>query len=128
MSEPYTHTNIDTIEDVAPSHGMEMGEARFLREALGAELVGMAFYRMKPGKRLGFGHRHDQAEEIYVVLEGSGRLRLEDEIRDVVRLDVIRVSPPVMREFEAGSDGLTVLAAGNHVKGDGHMDPTFWKD
>ena len=125
----YTVKNLAEVEDSAPKFGFdEVQEARFPREDLDAESIGLAFLTVKPGKRQAFAHRHDNAEEIYVVLEGSGRLKLDDEIIEVERLDAIRVSPEVMRNFEAGPGGIEVLAVGARHDGDGEVVPGWWSD
>jgi mannose-6-phosphate isomerase-like protein (cupin superfamily) len=84
--------------------------------------------RVKPGKRQGFGHRHENAEEVYVVVSGSGRVKLDDEVVELKRLDAIRVSPEVMRQFEADDDGLEILAFGARHEGDGEIVPGWWDD
>ncbi len=89
----YTRINIDTLEDQAAKFGLQSQEARFPRRELEAERIGMGHYRVRPGQRLEFGHRHRSMEEAYVVLEGSGRFRVDDETFDVARHDVIRVDP-----------------------------------
>jgi mannose-6-phosphate isomerase-like protein (cupin superfamily) len=104
----------------------EIGEARYLREDVGAERIGLTFYRMNPGKRGGFGHRHEQAEEMYVVLSGSGRVKVDDEILDLAPRDVVRVAPASVREFEAGPDGMEMIATGTHFEGDGEMLQDWW--
>ncbi len=125
----YTIKNLQETEDQAPAFGLsELGEAHFPREDVGAETIGFAYYVMKPDKRQAFGHKHDEAEEVYVALAGSGRMRLDDEIVDIGALDVIRVSPSVIRAFEAGSNGLTLLAFGPRHEGDGEMLQDFWTD
>lgn len=128
MSSGYTLLNVDDAENVAPKFGMEFGEARFPNDDLGNDGLGIAHYRFEPGKRLGFGHRHGQAEENYVVLEGSGRFKIGDEIVPVATGDLVRVAPQVWREFEAGDDGMVLLAAGLRIKGDAEMDQEFWTD
>ena len=125
----YTIKNLDEVEDQAPAFGMgEIQEARFAQAALEAERTGLSLHRIKPGRRQGFAHRHDEAEEVYVVLRGSGRLKLDDEVVEVRALDAIRVAPPVTRAFEAGDDGLEVLAFGPRHERDGELirDPSFW--
>ena len=77
----YTMKNLTETADSAVKFGFsEMGEAHFAREELDAERTGISYQVLKPGKRQAFGHRHDKAEEVYVVLSGSGRVRLDDEI------------------------------------------------
>jgi mannose-6-phosphate isomerase-like protein (cupin superfamily) len=103
-------------------------EARFAQKDLEAEETGFSFHRIKPGRRQPFGHRHDEAEEVYVVVRGGGLLKLDDEIIEIERLDAIRISPEVMRAFEAGGEGLEVIVFGPHREGDGEIDPGFWTD
>ncbi len=129
MAAPYTHLNLDEVEDSAPKFGYdEVQEARFANEALETEQAGFSFHRVKPGKRQGFGHKHDEAEEIYVIVSGSGRMKLDDEIVEVRRLDAIRVAPEVTRQFEAGDDGLEIVAFGSRHEGDGELVPGWWTD
>ena len=124
----YTVKNLKQVEDSAVKFGYsETQEARFARKDLDAEETGLSYHVVKPGKRQGFGHRHDHAEEIYVVLSGRGRVKLDDEIVDVERYDAIRVAPHVGRAFEAGDEGLELLAVGAHHGDDrGDMLQDFW--
>jgi mannose-6-phosphate isomerase-like protein (cupin superfamily) len=125
----YTIKNLQETEDSAPKFGLaELGEAHFAAKELDAETTGFAYQVLRPGKRNAFGHSHEQAEEVYVVLSGGGRMRLDDDIVDVSRLDAIRVAPTTKRAFEAGPDGLELLVFGPRHEGDGSMDPDFWRD
>jgi mannose-6-phosphate isomerase-like protein (cupin superfamily) len=125
----YTIKNLDETKDSAPQFGFaELGEAHFPREELDCETVGFAYHRLKPGRRQAFGHRHENAEEVYVVLDGGGRIRLDDEIREISRHDAIRVAPPVVRAFEAGADGLTLLVFGARHESDGELLHDFWTE
>jgi quercetin dioxygenase-like cupin family protein len=125
----YTIKNLTETTDSAPKFGLgELGEAHFPREELGAETTGLSYQVLKPGKRQAFGHCHDKAEEVYVVLSGAGRVRLDDEIVEITTLDAIRVEPSVKRAFEAGPDGLAWMAFGPHHEKDGEMDNEFWTD
>jgi len=83
-------------------------------------------FRLRPGKRSPFAHRHFTAEEVYVILSGSGRIKLDDELSDVKALDAIRVAPKVVRAFEAGPDGLEFLAFGPHHRADGESVDDPW--
>jgi mannose-6-phosphate isomerase-like protein (cupin superfamily) len=126
---PFTKKNLREVEDSAVKGGFsENQEARFAGGDLDAEETGVALEVVKPGKRHAFGHRHENAEEIYVVLSGEGRMRLDDEIIEVGPLDAIRVSPPVTRAFEAGSERLEILAFGPRHDDDGEVVPDFWTD
>jgi quercetin dioxygenase-like cupin family protein len=129
MSNGHVTTNLEAAEDLAPKFGMgDMGEARFVRDALGAERIGLSHYRMNPGRRVGFGHRHGESEEVYVVLSGSGRFKVEDDVFPVGPKDVVYVPPTSMREWEAGPDGLELLAFGGHAEADAEMQPGWWTD
>jgi mannose-6-phosphate isomerase-like protein (cupin superfamily) len=129
MSAPFTHMKLTDVKDSAPEFGMEeVQEARFAKGDLDAEKTGVSHQRLKPGQRNPFGHKHEDAEEVYVVIGGSGRMKLDDEIIEVERLDAIRVSPEVIRAFEAGDDGIEVLAVGARHDGDGEVVPGWWSD
>jgi mannose-6-phosphate isomerase-like protein (cupin superfamily) len=117
----YTIKNLHDVDDVAPKFGYDtIQEARFARKDLDAQDTGLAFYRIKPGQH-GFSHRHEQAEEVYIVLAGSGRMKLDDDVQDIRAYDAIRVAPQVARAFEAGPEGLEILAVGPHHAGDGEI-------
>src|SRR5438132_6004865 len=123
----YAKRNLRDIEDMALKHGFSAHqEARFPRAELGSAETGLAYLRVKPGRREPFAHRHRQAEEIVVVVAGSGRIKLDDELIDLTPLDAIRVSPGVTRALEAGDNGLEVLVFGPHVEGDAEIVQDFW--
>jgi mannose-6-phosphate isomerase-like protein (cupin superfamily) len=127
MSDDFTKVNLGSVDDAAPPNGFgDHWEARVARVALEAERTGVSHFRLFPGKRSPFMHRHAEAEEIYVVLSGSGRMKLGDEIVDVGPLDAIRVAPATARAFEAGPDGLEFLAVGAHHPGDGEAVDDPW--
>jgi len=129
MPEAFTKVSLDAVDDAAPGNGFgDRWEARVARDALGAERTGVTLFRLLPGKRSPFTHRHTDAEEIYVVLSGSGRVKLDDELLDVGPLDSIRVAPATARAFEAGQEGLEFLAFGPHHPGDGEPVEDAWTD
>jgi mannose-6-phosphate isomerase-like protein (cupin superfamily) len=129
MTTPYTLKQLTDVEDSAVKFGMsEFQEARFAQSDLEAEDTGFSLHTVKPGQRQPFAHKHDKAEEVYVVIAGSGRVKLDDDILAIERLDAIRVSPGVIRGFEAGKDGLQMLAFGPHCDGDGEILQGWWKD
>jgi len=129
MSGSFTHMKLSDVKDSAPEFGFgDIQEARFAKNDLDAEETGVSHQRLMSGQRSPFGHKHENAEEVYVVLGGAGRMKLDDEIIEVERLDAIRVAPKVMRAFEAGSDGLEVLAVGARHDGDGEVVPGWWSD
>jgi mannose-6-phosphate isomerase-like protein (cupin superfamily) len=125
----YTIKNLRDTEDSAPKFGFgDNGEAHFPKDELEAGSTGVAYFVLNPGKRSPFGHRHDAAEEVYVILSGQGRMKLDDEVVDLKTLDAIRVAPQVTRAFEAGPDGMSLLAFGPRHDGDGEIQQGFWED
>jgi mannose-6-phosphate isomerase-like protein (cupin superfamily) len=123
----YAKKNLRDVADSAAEHGLsEHQEARFPARDLETEQTGLNFLVVKPGKREAFAHRHKTAEEVYVVLSGSGKVKLDDELVELAPLDAVRVSPGVTRAFEAGPDGLEVLIFGPHVQGDGELVDGHW--
>jgi quercetin dioxygenase-like cupin family protein len=116
----FTHINLNDVEDAAVANGFgHRWEARVAREPLQAQQTGLTLFRLRAGRRSPFCHRHDAAEEVYVILQGSGKIKLDDEVIEVGPCDAIRVAPQVARAFEAGPDGLEFLATGPHHPGDG---------
>ncbi|HET9121702.1 MAG TPA: cupin domain-containing protein [Solirubrobacterales bacterium] len=122
----YTIKNLTEVEDMAASQGFgEVQEARFAHKDLDAEQSGISLQKVKPGKRHAFAHRHKEAEEVYVVIRGSGRVKLGDDVEEVRELDAIRVAPSVTRAFEAGDEGLELIAFSPRAKGDAEIVQDF---
>jgi mannose-6-phosphate isomerase-like protein (cupin superfamily) len=129
MASAHTKVNLATIEDAAVANGFShRWEARVARVPLQAAETGVTHFRLQAGKRSPFSHRHRQAEEIYVVLAGHGRMKLDDEIISVGPLDAIRVAPQTARAFEAGPEGLEFLAVGRHYEGEAEGVEDPWVD
>jgi mannose-6-phosphate isomerase-like protein (cupin superfamily) len=125
----YTHKNLREVENAAPGFGFgDMGEVRFAKDDLEAERTGITHLKLNPGVRMPFAHKHDEAEEIYVVIAGSGLVKMDDEIVEIVELDAIRISPEIVRSFEAGPDGISLLAVGARHDGDGEVLKDWWTD
>lgn len=103
-----------------------VSEARYVREQLQLVRSGLTHYRVGPGRRLGWAHRHVIAEETYVALSGAGRIKVDEDLLELRPLDAVRVSPGPIRELEAGPDGMEVLAFGTHSPGDGEMVADWW--
>jgi uncharacterized cupin superfamily protein len=123
----HAKTNLRDVKDSAAEFGLSTTqEARFPAADLGAEQTGMNLLTVKPSQREAFAHRHGSAEEICVVLSGSGRVKLDDELVELEPLDAVRVSPGVVRSFEAGPGGLEVLIFGPRVEGDSEVVDGFW--
>jgi mannose-6-phosphate isomerase-like protein (cupin superfamily) len=129
MPGGYTLVHLGEVEDAAVANGLgHRWEARVAREDLGAERTGLTHFRLRPGKRSPFTHRHREAEEVYVILAGGGWVKLDEEIREVAPGEAIRIAPAVARAFEAGPDGLEFIATGPHVAGDGEPVEDPWVD
>jgi mannose-6-phosphate isomerase-like protein (cupin superfamily) len=127
MAAQYTRKKLTEVEDSAPRFGLgENQQARFANRDLEVKDTGVSLHRLGAGRRSAFGHRHENAEEVYVVLTGSGRIKLDDEIVDLEKMDAIRVAPEVVRAFEAGPEGIEVLAFGPRREGDGEIIQGWW--
>ncbi len=88
---PFTRKNLAEIKDSAPEFGFsEIQEARFASSDLEAEETGLSYHRLKPGRRSAFAHKHDDADEVYVVIDGGGRMKLDEEILELRPLDAVR--------------------------------------
>ena len=127
----YTVVNLEDVEDMAPKFGLGEGlQSRFARVPLELERSGLSLYRIAPGFRLPFGHRHGEQEEVYVVVSGSMRMKIDDEVVGLRRWDALRVPGPAWRAFEAGPEGAELLAFGapNTQNKDTEMDPGWWKN
>jgi uncharacterized cupin superfamily protein len=103
-------------------------EARFARKPLGLEQSGISYFKLAPGFRVPFGHRHSEQEEVYVVLSGSARVKLDDEVFELREMDAVRIPVSTTRGFEAGPDGAEILAFGapDTDNKDIEMDQGFW--
>ena len=125
----FTIVNLKDVEDSARGRASGV-EGRFGRKHLDSEHLGVSYFRYGAGYRSQIGHRHREQEEAYVVVSGSGRVRLDDEIVELRQWDVIRVAPSVVRSFEGGPDGLEVIAIGSDRPegGDGEMVPDHWSE
>jgi mannose-6-phosphate isomerase-like protein (cupin superfamily) len=128
----YNKVNLkEDVEDQAPNFGLSPDlEARMARVPLELEGFGVSYQRIAPNYRVPFAHRHKQQEEVYVVTDGGGRANLAGEIVELKKWDAIRVPKDTMRGFEAGPDGMEVIAIGapNTGPGDAEMDHDFWSD
>jgi mannose-6-phosphate isomerase-like protein (cupin superfamily) len=122
----YAIKNLRESKDSAAEAGLSDSlEARFAHEDLGSETSGLSYQVIKAGQRQPFAHKHGQMEEIYVVISGSGRVKLDDEVEEVGPLDAIRISPSVIRAFEGGDDDLVLLVFSPRAKGDAEIVQDF---
>jgi mannose-6-phosphate isomerase-like protein (cupin superfamily) len=124
----YTVKNLKDVEDAASES--EDVEARFGRKHLDSRELGVSYFRYSPDYRSKMGHSHKEQEEAYVITSGSGRIKLDDEIVELRQWDVVRVAPAVVRAFEAGPEGLEMVAVGGTrpEDGDGVRAPDWWTD
>ena len=119
----FTHTNFSEVEDSAAKFGMGgFQEAHFATKPLDCAQTGIALHRVKPGKQSPTAHRHREQEELYVVLSGSGRAKLDETYVELAPLDVLRVDADVVRGFEGGPQGLEYLAFGAPIVDGDHRD------
>jgi mannose-6-phosphate isomerase-like protein (cupin superfamily) len=126
----YTKLNLKEVENQSPKFGITEMEFRSARVPLELENSGLSYLRVEPNYRVPFGHRHNVQEEVYVLLSGSARLKLDDEVIDMKPLDAVRIHKDTMRNFEGGPEGAEVLAIGapNTGPGDGPMTQDWWTE
>ena len=128
----YTKLNLkEDVDDQAPNFGLSPQlEARMARVPLEMENGGISYQKMAPNFRVPFGHKHNEQEEVYIVIAGSLRAKMEDEVVEMKPWDAIRVHKDTMRGFEAGPDGAEVIAFGapNTGPGDGDIHQGWWSD
>ena len=127
----YTIVNLKEVEDQAPKFGFSPNlEARFASAPLGLESSGISYQRLAPNFRMPFGHKHKLQEELYVLVSGSVRAKLDDEVVELKPWDALRVPNETMRCFEAGPHGAEILAFGapKTAAGDVEMTPNWWRD
>jgi mannose-6-phosphate isomerase-like protein (cupin superfamily) len=127
----YTIVNLGDVENIAPKFQMPEGmDVRFPRRRLGCTAGGVGVEKLPAGVRMPFGHKHSEQEEIYVIAEGSGRIKLDDEVHDLRQWDILRIGPGVIRNLEADSAGITLIAFGAPIgeENDAEMVPGWWED
>jgi mannose-6-phosphate isomerase-like protein (cupin superfamily) len=127
----YTLRNLkEDVDDAAQRFGVEGLEARFARGALELQESGLSYFRVAPGVRPPWGHTHSQQEEIYLVVSGHGRVKLDDEVIELKAWDAVRIPPGVMRAFEGGEGGAEIIAFGapNTENKDLEMVQGWWTD
>jgi len=121
----YAVKNLSEIDNLS---GSEEFQIRFSRKYLDSVELGVSLVRVAPDFEATDGHHHKEQEEAYVVVGGSGRIKLDDEVVELRKFDVVRVAPHVVRAFEAGPEGLEVIAVGGRKPdgGDGVRDLGRW--
>jgi len=127
----YTKKNLkQDVENAAPKFGMpDELEARFGRGALEGKTLGLSLMKLDPDFRIPFGHKHSGQEEVYVIVRGSARIKVEDEIVELGQWDAIRFDKDTIRNVEAGPEGVEYLAfgAGDDPR-DAEMFQDWWSD
>ncbi len=126
----YTKQNLREVENQSPKFGMPAElEARFARTSLGGKTLGVSLMTLAPGFRIPFGHKHEGQEEVYVIVKGSARVKVEDEIVELGQWDALRFDEDTMRAVEAGPEGVEYIAfgAGDDPQ-DAELVQGWWSD
>jgi len=125
----FATVNLMEVEDVVGERAPGI-EGRFGRKHLESRDLGVSLFRYAANVRSPMAHSHREQEEAYVIVAGSGRVLLDDEVQELRQWDVVRVAPEVVRAFEAGPDGLDIIAVGGPkpADGDGVMGAAVWPD
>ena len=110
---PFTLSNIKDLEDIGSAFNAAPElQFRAATKALELEQAALSYQSVPPGYRFPYGHTHKRQEEVYVVVRGSGRMKVDDEIVDLKEWDAVRVAPGTWRGYEAGPEGLEILVIG----------------
>src|SRR3954467_14890442 len=132
---PFTRRNLkEDLDDLGSNFDGAPGlEFRHASKALELEQCGLSYQRIPPDYRFPIGHTHKEQEELYVVVRGSGRMKLDDEIVAVKEWDVVRVPPGTWRGYEGGPEGLEILVFGAPNLGENPRDDVegqrdWWAD
>lgn len=125
----YSRINLHDIEDSVGDRADGL-EGRFARKHIGSRDLGVSLWSYEPDFRSPTGHSHREQEEAYVVVAGGGNVLLDGEVVELKQWDVVRVAPEVVRAFEAGPDGLDLIAIGGPkpAEGDGVPGEASWPD
>ena len=123
----FSHINLLDLDDTVAGR-VDGLEGRFGRKHLDSRDLGVSLWRYAPGFTADSGHRHREQEEAYVVVAGSGRILVDDEVLELSQWDVVRVAPEVVRAFSAGPEGLEIVAVGGPKPegGDGEQTEVSW--
>jgi mannose-6-phosphate isomerase-like protein (cupin superfamily) len=131
---PFTLVNLKEVEDLGSNFdGPPDLEFRAATRALELEESGLTYQRIPPGYRFPYGHSHERQEEVYVVVRGGGRMKVDDEIVQLREWDAVRVPPGSWRGYEAGPEGLEFLVVGSPSLGENPRDDVegrrgWWSD
>jgi mannose-6-phosphate isomerase-like protein (cupin superfamily) len=132
---PFTLRNLkEDLEDLGSNFdGAPDLEFRLASKALELEQSGLSYQRIPPDYRFPYGHTHKEQEEVFVVVRGSGRMKLDAEIVEVKEWDVVRVPPGTWRGYEGGPEGLEILVFGAPNLGENPRDDVegqrdWWAD
>src|SRR3954452_14434253 len=111
---PFTLRNIKgDLEDIGHVFdGPPDLEFRAATKPLELRQSALSYQRVPPNSRFPYGHTHETQEEVYVVVRGSGRMKLDDEVGELEEWDAGRVPPGFFRGYEGGPEGLELLVIG----------------
>ena len=119
----YAKVNLKELDDQAERSGLAPNiEFRAAKAPLELENSAVSYQRLAPNFRVPFGHKHEQQEEVYIVVSGSARIKIEDEVLDLKQWDVVRLPPNTMRGTEAGPEGVEIIAIGAPLTSQGDSD------
>jgi mannose-6-phosphate isomerase-like protein (cupin superfamily) len=130
---PFTIKNLKRdVEDIGGQFdGAPDLQFRAASAALELEHSALGYQLVPAGYRFPYGHTHRKQEEVYVVVRGSGRMKVDDEIVELGEWDAVRVPAGSWRGYEAGPDELELLVIGAptlDMRGDVEGERDWWTD
>ncbi|HEV8603445.1 MAG TPA: hypothetical protein VGQ68_08665 [Gaiellaceae bacterium] len=127
----YKVVKVSDVPDQGPNLGVAPDlEVRFLRNDLGCEDCGVSYARLAPNWRYPYGHKHKRQEEIYLLVSGTARIKVGDDIVELEPWTAVRIPNDTMRAIEAGPEGaeFVMVGAPNTGPGDGINETNWWSD
>ena len=128
----YTALKLTEVENQGEKFGFDPDvlQARMAKDPLNCEHCGISYLRLGPNFRMPFGHTHKVQEEVYVLIKGSARVKVDDDVLDLEPWSAVRVAPETMRALEAGPDGAEFVTVGAPKTGSGDAEMTqgWWSD
>jgi len=112
----YRTVNYEDVEQVSDA-------MHFLSEPLGCRQVGVTFSRCPPDwNSKPHDHADDEHEEVYVLVQGSAEVRVDDESVEMETGDAVWIAPEATRQIQNGADeSAFVLISAPEFESDGDM-------
>lgn len=128
----FTVKNLKEVENQGVKFGIDENEIelRMAKDPLECEQCGISYLKLGKNYRVPWGHNHKTQEEVFILISGSARMKVEDEVIEMAPFTAVRVAREAMRGYEAGPEGaeLLVIGAPRTGGGDADIEQGWWDD